>query len=181
MKPFKLFLALFLLMLVIHQNSYSWEHRKTLQELSSSAPLIVLGEVLEVTPKVEAYLGQEDFIMTYVRFAVKRVLKGSPKKDVLTLKIPGGQIGDRIIGGAHNFRFDTGEEALLFLSPIEKDYYEIFSISGRLALVNKGNGEYLDCSLLAEDNVSKYGPATTIRKTKIISRINTYLVMEGGE
>ena len=56
MKTLKIFLALLFLFLLSTQDGYSWERKKTLKELTNSAPLIVYGKVLEVIPKYEEAL-----------------------------------------------------------------------------------------------------------------------------
>ncbi|MCG2716630.1 MAG: hypothetical protein L6422_10225, partial [Candidatus Marinimicrobia bacterium] len=156
-------------------------NKKTLKELVKSAPLIVFGKVLEVNPQVEEYLGQDDFIITYVKLSVQTILKGNDSEQILTIKIPGGQIGDRVIGGERSFPFTKNEKVLLFLNPIDKNYHEIYSISGKLSIEEKEDGEYLDCSLLKEDEISKYGPNSTFKFESIVSRIESYIAEIGGE
>ena len=181
MKTLKIFLALLFLFLLSTQDGYSWERKKTLKELTNSAPLIVYGKVLEVIPKYEEYVGQKDFIITYVKFSVQTFFKGTGSEQILTIKVTGGQIGDKVIGGERSFPFTKNEEALLFLSPTENNFYEVYSISGKLTSVDKNEGKYLDCSLLKDDDVSKYEPDSLIKSEKIISRINGYLDLKGGK
>lgn len=181
MKTVRIFLALLIFTLMFAQTVFSWGSRKTLKELVNSAPLIVSGKVLEVKPQVEKYLGQDNFIMTYVKLSVQNFIKGNNAEPILTIKIPGGQIGDRAIGGELSFKFMKDEEALLFLTPMDKNYYEIYGISGKLSVEKKVDGEYLDCSLLKEDEISEYGPDSTFKFENIVSRIEGYLAEKGGE
>ncbi len=97
------------------------------------------------------------------------------------IKVPGGQIGDRVIAGERSFRFSKDEEALLFLTPVDQNYYEIYSISGKLSVVEKEDGKYVDTSMLKEDEVSKYGYGSNVKVENIISRINGYLAEKGGK
>jgi len=181
MKKLKIFLALLFITMIFTQVIFSWGNRKTLKELANSAPLIVFGKVMEVSPQLEKYLGQDDFIITYVKLSVQTLLKGKDTEQILTLKIPGGQIGDRVISGEKSFRFIKNEEVLLFLSPTQNNCHEIYSISGKLTVQYSNNEKYLDCSLLKEDEISKYGPNSVIKFDSIISRIKNYLTDEGGK
>ncbi len=181
MKTLRIILALLFFFVTFTQTVYSWGNRKTLKELVSSAPMIVFGKVLEVNAQEEKYLGQDDFIVTYVKFSVQTFFKGKNTEQILTLKIPGGQIGDRVIGGERSFSFVKNEETFLFLSPAENNCYEIYSISGKLTSKNNDEGKYLDCSLLKEDEVSKYGLNSTSKLESIAGRIESYLAYEGGK
>lgn len=181
MKVFKFFLVTVLLFSIIFtENGFSWENKKKLEELVNAAPLIVLGNVLEVKSQIEEYLGQDDFIFTYMKLSVQTFYKGDNAEQIITIKIPGGQIGDRVIGGERNFKFAKNEKVLLFLTPIENSYFEIYSISGKLSIKENEDGEYFDCSLLKEDEISKYGYNSTLKFEKIVSRIESYLTEKGG-
>lgn len=136
---------------------------------------------MEVNSQFEEYLGQKDFIITYVKFSVQNFLKGTTSEEILTIKVTGGQIGEKVNGGERSFPFTKNEEALLFLSPIEKNFYEIYSISGKLTAVNNNEEKYLDCSLLMEDEVSKYGQESLLKSEGIINRIESYLAEKGGK
>lgn len=181
MKTLKIFLALLFLTILFTQTVFSWGNRKTLKELVNSAPIIAFGKVLEVSPQVEEYLGQDDFIITYMKLSVQTFFKGKNSEQILTLKIPGGQIDDRVIGGERSFRLTKNEEVLLFLNPIENNYYEIYSISGKLTVQYRDNEKYLDCSLLKEDEISIYGPNSVVKSDNIINKIINYLNDEGGK
>ena len=108
-------------------------------------------------------------------------MKGTTSEEILTIKVTGGQIGEKVNGGERSFPFTKNEEALLFLSPIEKKFYEIYSISGKLTAVNNNEEKYLDCSLLMEDEVSKYGQESLLKSEGIINRIESYLAEKGGK
>ncbi len=182
MKVFKFFLvAVLLFSIIFTENGFSWENKKKLKELVNAVPLIVLGNVLEVKSQIEEYLGQDDFIFTYMKLSVQTFYKGDNSEQILTVKIPGGQIGDRVIGGERYFKFTKNEKVLLFLTPIENSYFEIYSISGKLSIKENEDGKYFDCSLLKEDEISKYGYNSTFKFESIVSRIGSYLTEKGGE
>lgn len=181
MKVFKFFLVpIFLFSIIFTNTSFSWGNKKNLKELVSAAPLIVFGNVLEVKSQLEEYMGQDDFIFTYMKLSVKTFYKGANSEQMLTVKIPGGQIGDKVIGGERSFRFTKNEEVLLFLTPIENNYFEIYSISGKLSIKENEDGKYFDCSLLKEDEISKYGYNSILKFESIVSRIGSYLTEKGG-
>jgi len=181
MKTIRIYFAFFFFILIFSQTVFSWSNRKTLKELVNSAPLIVFGTVLEINPQIENYLGHDDFIITYVKFFVHTFFKGSNSIQILCIKIPGGHIGDRTITGERSFNLKNNEEALLFLNPIDDNYYGIYSISGKLSVEKKEDGNYVDCSLLQEDEISKYGPRSTFKFVDIQNRINGYLEKREGE
>lgn len=181
MKVFKFFLvAILLFSMLFTETGVSWENKKTLEELVNDAPLIVFGNVLEVKSQTEEYMGQNDFIFTYVKLSVQTFYKGNNSENILTIKIPGGQIEDRVIGGVRSFRFVKNEKVLLFLNHVEKNYFEIHSISGKLSMVENEEGKYLDCSLLKDDEISKYGYNSTLKFENIVSRIGSYIARKGG-
>ena len=160
---------------------FTWDGKKTLKELTNLAPHIVIGKVLDVICQSERYLEQDDFIFTYVKLSVQTFLKGNNSAQIITIKIPGGQIGDRVISGERSFRFSKDEKALFFLNPINQNYYEIYSISGKLSVAKNVDDEYFDCSLLKEDEISEYGHGSQIKTKNIINRIKSYIAEKGGE
>jgi len=181
MKTFNIFLVILFLAMTSNLMGFTWGGEKTLKELANLAPHIVVGKVLDVTCQTGKYLEQDDFIFTYVKLSVQTSLKGDTLAQILTLKIPGGQIGDRVIGGERSFRFSKGEKVLLFLRPTDKNYYEIYSISGKLSVAKSVDDEYFDCSLLKEDEISKYGYGSKIKTENIINRIKEYIAEKGAE
>jgi|SRR5690625_418167 len=74
----------------------------TLDQLSRSAPVIVLGTVEEIESEYGEYLGRKDFIFTYARITIQKPLKGTDSEHLM-LRVPGGQIGERIIAGEQTF------------------------------------------------------------------------------
>jgi hypothetical protein len=181
MKTRYVFLVALLLLMASNFLGFSWNGKKTLKELVTKAPCIVIGRVVDVTYRSEEYLGQDDFIFTYVTLSVQTFFKGDTTAKMLALKIPGGQIGERVIGGERSFRFVKDEEALLFLKQIDNNYYEIYSISGKLPIVNNNSAKFIDCSLLQDDEVAKYNYGASEKAEDIIDKINIYLSRKGGK
>ena len=99
-----------------------------MKELVSIAPLIVVGKVIEVKPQKEKYLGQENFIMTYVKFSIKDFLKGTNSDNIIIIKVPGGKLGDRVVFGERSFNFSKDEESVLFLTKTKESFFEICTI-----------------------------------------------------
>ncbi|MFA3784179.1 hypothetical protein ABRY23_14055 [Melioribacteraceae bacterium 4301-Me] len=180
MKTFKIILAVIFFIVFNAQMNFAWG-KKTLKELVASAPIIVIGKVQDVNPKFEEYLGQKDFIFTYITLNIGTKLKGNLSQQTIIIKVPGGQIGDRVISGERSFRFTKNEEALLFLERTDKNYYEIYSISGKLPIVKNNNNKLIDCSLLKDDEVAKYNYGSSEKAEDIIGRINIYLSEKGGK
>lgn len=180
MKTIKIFLAVVFFILFNAQMNFAWG-KKTLKELVASAPIIVIGKVQDVDPKFEEYLGQKDFIFTYVTLRVETQLKGTNQEQIITIKIPGGQIGDRVIVGERSFRFTKDEEVLLFLKQTDKNYYEVYSISGKLPIVMNNNDRLIECVLLKDDDLAKYNYGSTEKAENIINRITSYISEKGGK
>jgi hypothetical protein len=79
--------------------------------LTRAADAIVIGTIDEI----ETVAGADGAINTLVTVAVERTVKGEVGARV-TLKQPGGQIGERGLWIAGSPRFARGERQLLFLS-----------------------------------------------------------------
>jgi hypothetical protein len=180
MKSLKTIFAIFLLVMSSNSIGLAWGGGKTLKKLVNVAPYIIVCNVLDVTCQSEKYLEQDNFIFTFVKLSVQTSLKGDNVAQTLTLKIPGGQIGDRVIGGERSHRFLKDERALLFLYPIDENYFGIYGISGKLSIIRSMDDEYCDCSLLQEDEISKYGYGSQIKLEYIVNRIKSYMAEKGG-
>ncbi|MCM8814183.1 MAG: hypothetical protein NC924_09685 [Candidatus Omnitrophica bacterium] len=83
------------------------------ETLTAQAQVVVVGDVAETT----AYWNEEKtMIFTNVDVAVSEVLKGDIAPGTLTVKVPGGKVGDyfKIVSIAPFFK--KGETVLLFLN-----------------------------------------------------------------
>jgi hypothetical protein len=88
--------------------------RQSLEQLVTTHQTIVVGEVLEAT---SYWNSDHTFILTDVRLGVSDVVKGNPSKNILTVTLMGGTVGDLttvIVGGA---ALELGRSYLLFLNP----------------------------------------------------------------
>lgn len=179
MKILLIFTLSLLFLICSTLTGYSQGGLKNLQELTSESPIIITGQVLESKAAYGKYLGREDFIFTYVTIAVQRVIKGLKSDEKLTIKVHGGRIGDRVIGGERSFQFLENEEVLLFLSPIDENYHEIYSVSGMFTFITKDEGLYFDTTMLREDAVSNYGYRSAIKTEHLLGRINDLLKNNG--
>src|SRR5262245_2407111 len=82
------------------------------REIVAGSQIIVYGRVAEVRPE---WSDDRSRIDTIVAVTVGTYLKGGPG-DTVTFRVPGGQIGRyrNVVIGAP--QFETGEEAILFLT-----------------------------------------------------------------
>lgn len=88
--------------------------RRSLGQLVSTHQTIVVGEVLEAS---SYWNSDHTFILTDLRFGISDFVKGDPGKDVITVTLMGGTVGDLttvIVGGAE---LELGRSYLLFLNP----------------------------------------------------------------
>lgn len=88
--------------------------RQSLEQLVTTHQTIVVGEVLEAT---SYWNSDHTFILTDVRIGISDLLKGNANKNILTVTLLGGTVGDLttvIVGGA---ALELGRSYLLFLNP----------------------------------------------------------------
>lgn len=149
--------------------------KKTLKELTTSAPTIVTGTVQDVNSRFEKYAGRDDFIVTYSSVRVEGSLKGNVSEQIITVKTPGGQIGERGMGGEGSFRFSKNEEVILFLKFNSTGYYEVYGLAGKLGSKRINGDKYVDCSSLKDDEVTLYRQGTVLKTEDVVSRIRVYL------
>jgi len=104
----KILEALVLLFLIPFSLAYSQEI--TLEKLIKDSAVIVIGKVKKIESKIEG----EKNIWTYVTIECKQYLKGN-KKIELTVRIPGGEVGElgQYVSGTPKYK--VGEEVLSFL------------------------------------------------------------------
>jgi len=93
------------------------------QELTRRATVIVTGEVEDVTSSFDQ---GHNSIDTYIKLNVTRVLKGSIEDDALTIRQPGGTVGDQTVTVPGSPTFELGDEVLVFAGPLgQSGYYGI--------------------------------------------------------
>jgi hypothetical protein len=95
------------------------------REIVAGSQIIVYGRVAEVRPE---WSDDRSRIDTIVSVEVSAYLKGGPGGTV-TFRVPGGQIGRyrNVMVGAPSFQ--TGEEAILFLSASGPSVAHVFGLS----------------------------------------------------
>jgi len=181
MKPFKIAVMGLCLLTMVIQQVFGYQFKKTLEELVTSAPLIVEAKVIKVDPRYVKFRDNDKFIKTFITLSVTSVFKGEYKNSSLTVAMRGGEIGEHAMIGDFTFKFNVDDEVLLFLSPIENEMWEIFGISGKLSIQLKDNEKECGCSLLKSDEKQQYGPGTFVKYDDIINRIKEYLSKNGGK
>jgi len=87
--------------------------RVPVEEMARHVDLIVRGEVVDVTVRSEGEQARR--IVTAVTIRVGKVLKGHASGPYLTIRLLGGQVGDRVLHVPGTPGFRTGEEVILFL------------------------------------------------------------------
>ena len=101
--------------------------KKSLEELTSEADSILIGEV----KKIESQWNEEKtLIYTYVTISVKqhtKTLSGVGEVQEIIVKVPGGEVGDIGLKVSDTPQFREGEEVFLFLR-MEK--LPLFSVAG---------------------------------------------------
>lgn len=116
--------------------------RVTPDELALRAPVIVRGEIVQVTPSFDPSNGR---IVSQVTIEVEQRIKGDTP-DVFSLKIPGGMIGNDLMFVTNYPYFEQYEQVVLFLS---EDLREIEGLmQGKFTVEN---GLILELGLDATD------------------------------
>lgn len=85
-------------------------------ELYRRSPLVIRGTVLDQSVRVEKLDGR-DHPFTITRFAVLEELKGAASGDTLSVRLPGGRIGDLAWWLPGTPVFAANQEVVLFLRP----------------------------------------------------------------
>ncbi len=101
--------------------------KKSVQELTYEADAILIGEVKDIESR---WNKERTLIYTYVTISVRKYTKALPNmKEVekITVKVPGGEVGDIGLKISDTPEFREGEEVFLFLR-IEE--LPIFRIAG---------------------------------------------------
>jgi hypothetical protein len=180
MTRFKITLIGLCLLIIMAQQVFGYQFKKTLKELVTSAPLIIEGKVIKVEPRYVKFRDNEKFIMTFVTLSVFSVIKGEYSNSSLIVSMRGGEIGEHAMFGDFSFQFNVDEDILLFLNPIDNEMWEIFGISGKLSIQLHNNERVCNCSRLKSDDKHHYGPATFLKYDDIIAQIRKELSKNGG-
>jgi len=76
MKPLKITCMLVAFLSCGASSAFCQWGLQTLEQLTRSAPVIVIGTVLDVRTEYGEYLGRDDFIFTFSDIAIQHALKG---------------------------------------------------------------------------------------------------------
>lgn len=172
-RAYLLFLAALLFLANGRPLGADWGKR-SLQQLTESASLIVEARVAEVTSKMEVVKGRNR-IFTYVTLVLAKEFKGHHSNDKLTVRMRGGKVGNRVGWSSTFMKTTEGEEAIFFLARDENAYWKIFSASGKLQISAKDGIRQIDTSLLRNDEYGQYGVGSKTHYLEIEQRIHAYL------
>jgi len=153
----------------------------SLDEMIERASFIFIGKAGEARAEWNA---DHTRIYTYVRFDVERYLKGGAGGRELTLRVPGGQVGEfaALMPGAP--QFTPGEDVLLFCSGAQARVPTVLGLAlGKFAITRAASGERIlkrDVSglVLADyrtDSRTPDTPVTQYRLSEIEARIRRVL------
>ncbi len=84
----------------------------TLEQLRNEATLIVTGRCIK---KSSQWGPGRRMIYTHATIAIDEVVSGRWSTRTLTVRVPGGKIGSKVIAVTASPQFEIGEETLLFL------------------------------------------------------------------
>ncbi len=126
--------------------------RYDLQRLSTGSDKIVIGNVVDTESK---YLVPGRAIYTFVTIDVEEVLKGEISGNELTLRVPGGTVGEETMVVEHEPDFMIGEKVLVFAAR---------QVDGQDVLYNAENGKYtIEDGIVVEKGVPLEGYILAIR------------------
>jgi uncharacterized protein YneR len=103
-------------------------------ELTNRSDLIVIGEV----KNIESHWNPGETIFTYVTVAVEKTLKGN-QKELVTLRFPGGEVGEIGLWFSDSPEFSMGEKVKLFLKG--KEVFEIVGLYQGKQVITEGEGK----------------------------------------
>ncbi len=109
----------------------------SLNELAKTSDLIVQGEVLEISSRMES-----KHIYTYVKVKISNSFKGD-FPDAVTLKIKGGKIGNIVEKVSGNPSFEKGERVILFLKKRGEFFYPSGMALGKFKIINENGIDFV--------------------------------------
>jgi len=113
-KVFEIFvLTLVFLHLFLTHRAFALVQQMSVEELTFKSSKIITGTVTDVRSQWETENGR-NLIFTYVILQVETDIKGTGPK-IITIKVPGGQVGDIAQWVSDTPQFVSGEKVLLFL------------------------------------------------------------------
>jgi len=158
-KCFSFLFVLFLFCLLSTEKGFAIVERMNLKQLIDKSNRIIVGMVTDIKSQWENEDGKR-LIFTYVTIKIDTYVKGLGS-EIVTIKVPGGKVGDLTQWVSDTPHFDLGEKVLLFL----RDEY--FLVVGG----NQGKFSIQDNTILGL-NITVY---------EFINQIGTTLVESSAE
>jgi len=176
MKRLKILLYLTITLLITINLASAYEVKHTLKNLVSTSPLVIIGQVSDISSKIEN-TGKKELVYTYVEVTIDEIVKGSFDGKSITIKMTGGKVDELVVWTSELKPFSQDEEVLLFLHPEDQtaNIWIIPSISGKLSISGESGDKLVETSMLKSDIISTYGPNTFSEYDDIISRIDAIL------
>jgi len=119
----------------LYLNTFSQQVDTELKELSTGADVILTGKV---TQQASSWNENKTKIYTQATIQVDEYIKGIGTGNTVTVKYPGGEVGEIGEKYSHMPRFEDKEDVLVFLKKDEKsaDYKVYNGINGKISVIN---------------------------------------------
>lgn len=123
-----------------------------LQRLATAADFILVASVTEIKSEWNT---EQTRIHTDARLSVQQCLKGPSRPDQVTVRIPGGQVGEIVQSVSPVAEFQVGEDVVVFLEYGEQDAFRVVgAFQGKFTLEN---GTLLGTDVSAESFLNQIG------------------------
>ncbi len=116
-------------------NTFAQQIATELKELSNGADIILTGKVTE---QASSWNENKTRIYTQATIQVEEYIKGNSTGNTVTVKYPGGEVGEVGEMYSHMPRFKDKEEVLVFLKKDEKgtDFKVYNGEDGKIIIIN---------------------------------------------
>ncbi len=119
-----------------------------LEDLALGADCILVGTVENVRSEWD---NDRTLIYTLIEFSIENTVKGCLNQAEVTIRVPGGQVGDESLEVSTAPTFEAGEKALVFLEMEDKGSLRV--LGGFQGKVTVQNGTVLDPATSLRDFV----------------------------
>lgn len=125
----------FLFLCGIYPTYFAQQLATELKELTRGAEVILTGKV---TQQASSWNEDKTRIYTRATIQVEEYIKGNNAGNTVTVKYPGGEVGEVGEIYSHMVRFEDKEEVLVFLKKDEKsaDYKVYNGENGKISVIN---------------------------------------------
>ena len=133
-KPISIFIA-FLFLCRFYPAYLAQQMSSEIQDLVIGSDVILIGHV---TQQTASWNENQTRIYTKAIIQVDEYIKGNNTGGTVTVKYPGGEVGEIGEMYSHMPRFEDKEEVLIFLKKDDKDVeYKVYSgENGKISIVN---------------------------------------------